>query len=130
MCGNSSCYPKAMNCMTVTLRGAKSLHLCYPDREAADQMVRNFDRDISVAPKGYLIVLSNDDGKLIAFLKRDFRSVEISELEEGGEESPEEELEAQEPLMPRRPTRLESALADIVPAMHPHRRTPAPGAES
>ena len=89
-----------MNCMTVTLRGAKSLHLCYPDREVADQVVRNFDRDISVAADGYLIVLSNDDGKVIAFLKRDFRSVELSELDEGGEESLEEEPEAQEPLMP------------------------------
>ena len=119
-----------MNCMTVTLRGAKSLHLCYPDREVADQVVRNFDRDISVAPEGYLIVLSNGDGKIIAFLKRDFRSVELSELDEGGEESLEGEPEAQEPLTPLRPTRLESALADIVPAMHPRQRTPSPGAES
>lgn len=119
-----------MNCMAVTLCGAKSLHLCYPDREAADQMVRNFDRDISVAADGYLIVLSNDDGKLIAFLKRDFRSVEISELDEGGEESPEEEPEAQEQLTLLSHTRLESALAEIVPAMHPRRRMPAPGAQS
>ena len=118
-----------MNCMTVTLRGAKSLHLCYPDREVADSVVRNFDRDILVAADGYLIVLSNDDGKVIAFLKRDFRSVELSELDEGGEESPEEAPEAQEPLM-LSPTRLESALADIVPTMHPRRRTPAPDAES
>ncbi|MGB6412354.1 MAG: hypothetical protein WBF19_03320, partial [Candidatus Cybelea sp.] len=69
----------------------------------------------------YLIVLSNGDGKIIAFLKRDFRSVELSELDEGGEESLEGEPEAQEPLTPLRPTRLESALADIVPAMHPRR---------
>ena len=64
-----------MNCMTVTLRGAESLHLCYPDRELADQVVQEYDRDISVAADGYLIVLSNDDGKVIAFLKRDFRSI-------------------------------------------------------
>ena len=116
-----------MNCMTVTLRGAKSLHLCYPDREVADSVVRNFDRDISVAADGYLIVLSNDDGKVIAFLKRDFRSVELSQLDEGGEESPEEEPEAQEPLMLLSPTKLESALAGLVPPGYP--RTPAPGAE-
>jgi hypothetical protein len=119
-----------MNCMTVTLRGAKSLHLCYPDREVADQVVRNFDRDISVAADGYLIVLSNDDGKIIAFLKRDFRSIELSELDESGEESLEGEPEAEESLTPLRPTKLESALADIVPAMHPRRRTPSPGAQS
>jgi hypothetical protein len=115
-----------MNCMTVTLRGAKSLHLCYPDREVADQVVRNFDRDISVAADRYLIVLSNDDGKLIAFLKRDFRSIELTELDEGGEESPEEE----EQLTLLSPTKLESALAELVPTVHPHRRTPAPGPQS
>lgn len=116
-----------MNCMTVTLRAAKSLHLCYPDREVADQVVRNFDRDISVAADGSLIVLSTDDGKVVAFLKRDFRSVELSEFDEAGVEPHEEEPEAQEPLTPLTPTKLESALADLVP---PGRQwAPAPGAE-
>jgi hypothetical protein len=74
--------------------------------------------------------VANGDGKIIAFLKRDFRSVELSELDEGGEESTEEEPEAQEPLTRLSPTKLESALADLVPTVHPPRWTPAPGAES
>ena len=116
--------------MTVTLRGDKVAPSgCYPDREVADQVVRNFDRDISVAADGYLIVLSNDDGKIIAFLKRDFRSVELSELDEGAEEST-EEPEAQEPLTRLSPTKLESALAELVPPGHPRQPAPAPGAES
>ena len=104
-----------MNCITVTLRGTKLLHLCYPNCETAGHALRELDRDISGPPDGYLIVVSKDDGHRIAFLKRDFRSAELSETDEGGEESPEDEPEAQDPLKPPSPTKIENALAELVP---------------
>lgn len=103
-----------MDCITVTLRGDKSLHLCFPSRETADHALRELDRDISGAKDGYLIVVSKDDGHRIAFLKRDFRTAELSESDDEGDASPESKPDSEEELTPPDPTELENALAEIV----------------
>lgn len=124
-------YHQRMYCITIGLRSARPLHLCFDGEAEAIAACETFATDIADAPEGGLVSILQDDRRRVAFLKRDFRSLEFFRNDEdGGAESedpddPQESLtrppgDPEKPATLPSPSRLisslESALAGMVPS--------------
>lgn len=67
-----------MYVMEVLLRGPVPLCLMFATEVEAHSSLERFDADIAGAPDGSLLTIVQDDGRCVAFLKRDFRCIEIA----------------------------------------------------
>ena len=72
--------------MTIVMRSARPLHLCYESEPDAAAAFAKLDDDLSRAPEGALITVVQDPWRRVAFLKRDFRSLELWRNDEDGED--------------------------------------------
>lgn len=72
--------------MTIVMRSARPLHLCYETEPEAAAAFAKLDDELSRAPEGALITVVQDPWRRVAFLKRDFRSLELWRNEEDGDD--------------------------------------------
>jgi hypothetical protein len=78
-----------MYVMEVLLRGRIPLCLLFANEVEAYSALERLEADIAGAQRGSLLTIVQDDARCVAFLKRDFRAVEISRQpdDDGGEEA-------------------------------------------
>ncbi len=109
---------------------ARPLHLCYEGEPEALAAYERFAEEISQTPDCGLVTIVQDPQRRVAFLKRDFRSIELwrneddgnGGLGDDGEPHQAEPLPLFAPNPPQAPaprrslSALEAALNDIIPS--------------
>jgi hypothetical protein len=125
-------YHRRMYCLNIALRSVRPLHLCFESEPEAAAACETFATDIADAPDGGLVSIAQDDRRRVAFLKRDFRSLEFFRNDDDGDEESADDVGPQERLTlppggPEKPaplpspsrliSSLESALAGMVPSL-------------
>ena len=63
---------------------ARTLHLCYEGEPEALEAYERFAEEISQTPDCGLVTIVQDPQRRVAFLKRDFRSIELWRNEDDG----------------------------------------------
>ena len=120
-----------MYCISIGLRSARPLHLCFDGEVEAIAACETFATDIEDAPESGLVSIVQDECRRVAFLKRDFRSLEFFRNDEDDDDEEAEDRDEPQlsltlplgdpeyPATPPSPNRLisslESALVGIGP---------------